>query len=325
MPTNVFRGKTKSFNNPSFVVNGKLLTRGILWEITPFTGLLTLRDEVCRSFLICQQVPSKQKEEIGLALLKGIVRRLVECNQKDLLELVLTVARGDQLSSPAELVSTISAVEAWAAAKWPAQVTVSIGSSRGDGNNRMTALRSPLPEVSESDVQGKETLNTAPFADPADGLVEKIPTEWGNGILRWIFYTIYVGVSLPVGQCCTGDSPLLGIFKLHGSQVKRALVPTSELNYEFGSNYVLSVLTRESFWCVSETGDEASDEDLKVASRRLAAAESEHCCVSKKVLKNARSIGIAAVWSPRLSSGGVLKQNDGSQPWEMTPLGCGKS
>ena len=146
-----------------------------------------------------------------------------------------------------------------------------------------------------------------------DGLVEQIPSEWGNGILRWIYYTIYVGASLPVGQCCAGDSPLFGIFKLHGSEIKRALVPISELNYEFESNWILSVMTRESFWCVSEPEGEASDEDLKVASRRLAVAKSEHRCVSKKILTNTRSTGIAAVWSSRLSLRGILKQNDGRQ------------
>ena len=189
----------------------------------------------------------------------------------------------------------------------------------------MTALRLQSPVSIKSDGQGKETRNTALFADPEDGRVKQIPSEWGNDILQWIYYTIYVGASLPVGQCCAGDSPLFGIFKLHGSQIKRALVPISELNYEFGSNFMLTFMTRESFWCVSERGDEASDEDLKAASRRLAAAKSEHRCVSKQILTNTRSTGIAAVWSPRLSSRGILKQNDGSQPWEITPLGRSKS
>ncbi|KAL0953942.1 hypothetical protein HGRIS_005104 [Hohenbuehelia grisea] len=330
MPFHILTGRSVTTGNPILVINGKLLVRGVIWEVSPFTDLLPLQNSVRDMLNICRNTNSSATHsEIGQILLEMLVRQLISCGQLELLELVIASARSDQFSTPAEIMSLIGELQSWydGHAAWPLMVTTA-GNTSSTGQSDVRGLRSDgsIMGVKSThhlddrlaifDLSGSVSSELAPSSDPFG----RLPPQLGDDILTLLYCSISIGAPIPVGTLHVGGERLHAIFKLDLSHHKHVFVPVNELNYEFGSNPLLHILTRQALWCITPTGAKMLAWEMGKAMKVLTDVTGANLPVAEEIWVNQGASDIYGAWSPRLCSNGYLAKDHDSKSWKMITL-----
>ncbi|KAI0888961.1 heterokaryon incompatibility protein-domain-containing protein [Annulohypoxylon maeteangense] len=322
MPRHTFTGKITGIGNPCIVMEDKLLARGVLWKIESYESLLPLQKGI-RSCLDSCQKNKLLRRRAGLEVLKATVKQLFVTGNDSLVPLVVILARKDKWESPAEVRSTVQQLQNWhqKGGSWPCQIHPDYGFG-GSGNKQ-----------GEDSVEYDKPFDTNVFENAefqqdstplTDEVLEKIiPTDWGIGLLRWIYLTIYFGVPLALGRYQLqhegedDDVDEYAIFKLNPKKSKMVFVPLGELNYEFNGGLHFEVSSvKDLFWCVQERHEHTVP--IEEVHRRLNELDQSDRPIADGALSIEQSKDLEGCWSPMLCSNGVLKWDDKLRSYHMT-------
>ena len=305
--------------DPAFVIDGKLLVRGLIWDITPFSGLNKLKDEISKyvaeyQIRNCRDYNSAVKS--CHEMLRLVSKTLLRLGERDLLELVIVSAMKQQLARPSHITNLMREIEAWY-------------------HGRRDWLNSVFEKTSEQGMsgihvergRGSRALMTLDIPDrPGYEKPEyDIIHPWGNAIIQWIYRTVAQGKPLAVRRCQTeSGEKLVSFFTVDPQQHKKVFTPLCELEYEFGINELVHLAARWKIWCLSKTGESLPDSTIRKAQKKLARAGYDDMDVSETFRVEGISKTVYGVWSPRLFRLGLIKEAEGGG-WSFTSLGKGKN
>ena len=307
--------------DPAFVIDGKLLVRGLLWDITPFSALKTLKKEVSK--YVTEDRNRDRKDRLTPLkscheLLKLVSKTLLKLGEKDLLELIIVSAMKQQLARPSHITNLMGEIEAWYFGRrdWPKAVfEKDLFDKRFPGVNVESGV-----ELSRMRI----TLDVSLF-DQSEKL-EYDPTHpWGNAIIQWMYRNLAQGKPLAVGRCQTETEKLVSLFTVDPGQHKKIFTPLSELEYEFGANELLHLDVKSNFWCVKSAEVPLQDSAAQKGREKLALVGHGDVEISKDIfhVEDVKA-SIYGVWSPRLFRLGMLK-DVGDNRWSIESLGKGKT
>ncbi|KAI9777384.1 MAG: hypothetical protein M1839_008897 [Geoglossum umbratile] len=343
MPSTQTRLRTQaSCGSKCLVLGNKAIIEGLLWEVVPFRGLDTLRDSIREQQRLSDAGANGNATESGqISLFQLLVRRLLELERRDILELVVAAVMRRQLTSPDEMFHLLHELEEWYRGNrsWPTYIAEDSFLERGSPTASCSTRgeRRDIEEVfTYVDDAGVRIalLSLKTPVGPGSKMCMKggIWSGEDNPVIQWIYHTISNGLPLAIGKCNIGEETLASIFTIDLSeQQQMVFTPLSELEYEFGKNPWIHLFPKDSFWCVSVREDRVTDGDMQRARTKLGVAEGgdAHSALylSDQILEVEEPVcneEIKAIWSPRLSRIGMLTQEPEKKSWKMVPLGKGK-
>jgi len=291
--------ETKCYNgDPVYVIGGKGLIRGLVWDIVPYDGLVEFSDIATDLLDETMTTPSEAEwarpDEV---LLQIALHHLLSTGQKSLAEIVVTCALRRWFNNPGEIYDILSRLEAWIENQdddmWPSALF-------NEESRKMVWLqgRDTQPETASDAIK-----RATPFLH---GLYQKIQNRQ----------------SLCVGKCQmqtpTGESrELIGIFNVNPTKYRQVLTPLSNLEYGFGQSVTPLQGGRTDYWCVEELVHMHPSPDE--VNKAMGLLKGVHGLDSKVYRMLPISLG-EAFWSPRLSRMGLLELNE-TVGWGIIPLG----
>ncbi|KAJ6261213.1 Cullin-9 [Drechslerella dactyloides] len=294
-----YLNRTKCYNGDTvYVIGGKGLIRGLVWDLIPYDGLVEFSDIATEFLDQTMTTPSEaERARPDEVLLQIVLHQLLSTGQKSLAEIVVTCALRRRFNNPAEIYDVLSRLEAWVENqdddKWP--------SALFNEEWRKTVW-----------LQGRDTQPET----VGDAIKRATP------FLRGLYQKIQNRQPLCVGKCQvqtpTGESrELIGIFDVNPAEHRQVLTPLSNLEYEFGQHFTATQDGRTDYWCVEELAHTHPTPDE--VSKAVGFLKGVHGLDSKVYRMLPISLG-AAFWSPRLSRKGLLELNE-AVGWRTIPLG----